>query len=57
MNSYIKYKKLKYEKLERLRRYLKCRILEGFFKGIYDNYKRDNYRVECSHREKWIAIE
>ena len=57
MDLYIKCEKLKYEKLERLRRYLECRILEGFFKDIYNNCKRDNYGVECSYREEWIAVE
>ena len=57
MNLYIKCKKLKYKKLGRLRRYLKCWILERFFKDIYSNYKRDNYRVEYLHKEEWIAIE
>ena len=52
MNLYIKYEKSKYKKLEQLGRYLKYRILERFFKGIYSNYKRDNYRVECLYREK-----
>ena len=52
MNLYIKCEKLKYKELERLERYLECRILEGFFKDIYSNYKRDNYRVECLYREE-----
>ena len=57
MDLYTKCKKLKHEELKRLRRYLECRTLERFFKGIYDNCKRDNYKVECSHEEKWITIE
>ena len=52
MDPYTKYEKSKYEESERLRRYLECRILKGFFKGIYGNYKRDNYGAECSHREE-----
>ena len=57
MDPYIKYEKSKHEKLGRLGRYLECQILEGFFKGIYSNCKRDNYGVECLHREEWIAAE
>ena len=57
INPYTKYEKLKHEELGRLRRYLKCWILEEFFKGIYDNCKRDNYGVEYSYKEKWIATE
>ena len=57
MDLYIKCKKLKYEKLGQLGRYLECRILEGFFKGIYGNCKQDNYGVECSYEEEWIAVE
>ena len=52
MNSYTKCEKSKYEELERLGRYLKCRILEGFFKGIYGNCKRDNHGAECLYGEK-----
>ena len=52
MDPYTKYEKSKYEELERLGRYLECRTLEGFFKGIYSNCKRDNHRVECSYGEE-----
>ena len=57
INPYTKCEKSKHEESGRLRRYLKCRTLEGFFKGIYGNYKRDNHGAECSHREEWIATE
>ena len=52
IDSYIKYEKSKHEKSGRLRRYLECRTLKGFFKGIYDNCKQDNHGAECLHGEE-----
>ena len=39
MDPYTKCEKSKHKESERLRRYLECRTLEGFFKGIYGNCK------------------
>ena len=57
MDLCTKYEKSKHEESGRLGRYLECWILEGFFKGICGNCKRDNHGVECSYEEKWIAAE
>ena len=57
MDPYTKYKKSKHEESGQLGRYLECRTLEGFFKGICDNCKRDDHRAECSYGEEWIAAE
>ena len=57
MDPCTKCEKSKHEESGRLGRYLECRTLEGFFKGICGNCKRDDHGAECSHGEEWIAAE